>query len=172
MSPKAKAVPRGSAAGQPKELGFCKAWSRRRTSRWRTCSAINNPQTSAWPAGLRSRWCLPPFPPCRPCPWKLRQDGRYGLSASRRGGIAGQCRSPGSHCSGQLVRRAAVGAGDDTAMRTIRHQPRGLRQRTCTILKKLIQHHTHCHHHSTRRDSESLQAELAGLVGSEAQAGY
>ena len=32
------------------------------------------------------------------------------------------------------------------SMRTIRHQPRGLRQRTCTILKKLLQHHTHCHH--------------------------
>ena len=26
------------------------------------------------------------------------------------------------------------------AMRTIRHQPRGLRQRTCTILKKLLSH--------------------------------
>ena len=35
-------------------------------------------------------------------------------------------------------------------------------QRTCTILKKLLQHHTHCHHQWTvRRDSESLQAELA-----------
>ena len=48
------------------------------------------------------------------------------------------------------------------AMRTIRHQARGLRQRTCTIPKKLLQHHTHCHHHWTeRRDSESLQAEVA-----------
>ena len=28
---------------------------------------------SAWPTGLRSRWCLPPFPPCRPRPWKLWQ---------------------------------------------------------------------------------------------------
>ena len=46
------------------------------------------------------------------------------------------------------------------AMRTIRHQPRGLRQRTCAILKKLLQHH--CHHQWVkRRDSESLQAELA-----------
>ena len=48
------------------------------------------------------------------------------------------------------------------AMRTIRHQPRGLRQRTCTILKKVLQHHTHCHHQWVkRRDSESFQAELA-----------
>ena len=48
------------------------------------------------------------------------------------------------------------------AMRTSRHQPRGLRQRTCTILKKLLQHHTHCHHQrSKRRDSESLQADVA-----------
>ena len=48
------------------------------------------------------------------------------------------------------------------AVRTIRHQPRGLRQRTCTILKKLLQHHTHCHHQwAKRRDSESLQAEVA-----------
>ena len=48
------------------------------------------------------------------------------------------------------------------AMRTVRHQPRGLRQRTCTILKKLLQHHTHClHQWVKRRDSESLQAELA-----------
>ena len=42
------------------------------------------------------------------------------------------------------------------AMRTIRHQPRGLRQRTCTILKKLLQHHTLSHHHWIKRcDSES-----------------
>ena len=48
------------------------------------------------------------------------------------------------------------------AMRTIRHQPLGLRQRTCIILLKLLQHHTHCHHQWVkRRDSESLQAELA-----------
>ena len=39
------------------------------------------------------------------------------------------------------------------AMRTIRHQPRGLRQRMCAILKKLLQHHTHCH--------QSLKAEVA-----------
>ena len=46
-------------------------------------------------------------------------------------------------------------------MRTIRHQPRGLRQRTWTILK-LLQHHTHCHHQWVkRRDPESLQAEVA-----------
>ena len=43
------------------------------------------------------------------------------------------------------------------AMRTVKHQPRGLRQRTCTVLKKLLQHRTHCHHQWTkRRDSESL----------------
>ena len=48
------------------------------------------------------------------------------------------------------------------AMRTIRHQPRGLRQRTCAILKKLLQHHTHCHHQWVEKhDSESLQAEVA-----------
>ena len=48
------------------------------------------------------------------------------------------------------------------AMRTIRHQPRGLRQRTCTILKKLLQHHTNSHHQWVKmRDSESFQAEVA-----------
>ena len=47
------------------------------------------------------------------------------------------------------------------AMRTIRHQPRGLRQRTCAKLKKLLQHHTNCHHRWVkRRDSVSLKAEL------------
>ena len=47
------------------------------------------------------------------------------------------------------------------AMRTSRHQPRGLRQRTCARLKKL-QHHTNCHHQWVkRRDSESLKAEPA-----------
>ena len=46
-----------------------------------------------------------------------------------------------------------------------RHQPRCLRQRTCNILEKLLQHHTHCHHHWVkRRDSESLQAELAAAL--------
>ena len=48
------------------------------------------------------------------------------------------------------------------AMSTIRHQPRGLRQRTCTIPTKLLQYHTHCHHQWVKRhDSESLQAEVA-----------
>ena len=48
------------------------------------------------------------------------------------------------------------------AMRPIRHQLRGLRQRTCTILEKLLQHHTHRHHQwIKRRDLESLQAEVA-----------
>ena len=38
----------------------------------------------------------------------------------------------------------------------------GLRQRTCAVLKKLLQHHTNCHHQWVkRRDSESLKAELA-----------
>ena len=47
------------------------------------------------------------------------------------------------------------------ALRTIRPQPRGLRQRTCFVLKKLLQHHTHCHHQRIKpRDSESLQAEV------------
>ena len=48
------------------------------------------------------------------------------------------------------------------AMRTIRHQPRGLRQGSCTTLKKLLQHHKHCHHQWVkRRDPESLQAAVA-----------
>ena len=46
------------------------------------------------------------------------------------------------------------------AMRTIRHQPRGLSQRTCAVLKKLLQNHTHGHDQwSKSRDLESLQAE-------------
>ena len=48
-------------------------------------------------------------------------------------------------------------------MRTIRHQPRGLRQRTCALLKQLLQDHTNCHQQwAKRRDSESLKEELAG----------
>ena len=44
----------GSTAGQPKEhLNRCKAWSRRWTSRRRTCSAIYNSRTSAWPTALK-----------------------------------------------------------------------------------------------------------------------
>ena len=47
------------------------------------------------------------------------------------------------------------------SMRTIRHQPRSLRQRKCTSLKKLLQHHTHCHHQwIKRRDSEFVHAEV------------
>ena len=47
-------------------------------------------------------------------------------------------------------------------MRSTRHQPRGLRQRTCTVFKKLLQHHTHCHHQwIKRRDSASHQADIA-----------
>ena len=46
------------------------------------------------------------------------------------------------------------------AMRTIRHQPWGLSQRTCAIFKKLLQSHTHGHdQRSKSRDLESLQAE-------------
>ena len=52
------------------------------------------------------------------------------------------------------------------AMRIIRHQPRGLRQRTCVILKKPLQHHTRCHHQWVKRhDSESLQAAIMQLGG-------
>ena len=48
------------------------------------------------------------------------------------------------------------------AMRAIRHQPWGLRLRTCVLLKKLLQHHTNCHHQLVkRRDSETLKGELA-----------
>ena len=57
------------------------------------------------------------------------------------------------------------------AMRTIRQQPRGLRQRVCTLLKRLLQRRTNCNHQSVRRrDSESLQADLAAarLAGSHA----
>ena len=51
------------------------------------------------------------------------------------------------------------------ATRTIRHQPRCLRQRTCAILQKLLQHHTKCHHQWVkRRDSESLKAEPAAAT--------
>ena len=52
------------------------------------------------------------------------------------------------------------------AMRTIRHQPRGLRQRTCAFLKKLLQHHTNCHHQWVkRRDSESSRLNPLQLRG-------
>ena len=67
-----------------------------------------------------------------------------------------------SHCRGQLVRRAAIGAGDVPAGDAYNQAPDAGGKGTCTILKKLLQHHTHCHHRWTvRRDSESLQAELA-----------
>ena len=48
-----------------------------------------------------------------------------------------------------------------SATRTIRPRPRGWRQRTCTILKKLLQNHTRCNRWKKRRDSESLHAEFA-----------
>ena len=76
-----------------------------------------------------------------------------------------------TRCAGQAEPQERAGAPDPTpvvtwceekllelatslpAMRTIKHEPRGLRQRTCAVLKKLLQHHTHCHHqinHATR----------------------
>ena len=51
------------------------------------------------------------------------------------------------------------------AMRTIRHQPRRLRQRTCIVLKKVLQHHTHCHHQWINRCG---CCSPVGLVGSHA----
>ena len=49
-----------------------------------------------------------------------------------------------------------------TSLPAMRTHPRGPRQRTCIVHKNLLQQHTHCHHQWVkRRDSESLQAELA-----------
>ena len=51
------------------------------------------------------------------------------------------------------------------ALRTIKHQRRNLRQRTCAILKKLLHHHTHSHHQWVKkRDEESLQAEYGATM--------
>ena len=49
-----------------------------------------------------------------------------------------------------------------SAMRTIRHQPRALRQCTSAILRNFLHHHSRCHTQWVkRRDLESLQAEFA-----------
>ena len=52
-------------------------------------------------------------------------------------------------------------------MRTIRHQPRSLRQRTSTIPRKLLQNHTHRHGQwCQRRDPDCLKARWAWLCPS------
>ena len=71
MSLNAKAAPRGSAAGQPKE----RMEQAVDVQMGNVQSAINNFRTSVWLTGLRSRWCLPPLSPCRSRPWKSRQHG-------------------------------------------------------------------------------------------------
>ena len=77
---------------------------------------------------------------------------------------SGQCRRPPdptvvvSWLEAQLLELAT----SLPAVRTMRH----LRQRTCTIPKKLLHHHTHCHHQRVkRRDPKSLQAEVAAARG-------
>ena len=168
--PKPKLLPGARQLGSQRSTSIdVRHGGRRCASRWWTCGAINNPRTNAWPTGLRSRWCLPLFPPCWPRPWKLRQDSRCRLTWPHRGLARWSRRA----MQKALDHTAAVRWSEEQllelaaslpAMRTIRHQPRGLRQRTCTTLKKLLHHHhTHCHHHQwiKRRDSESLQAEAA-----------
>ena len=105
----------------------------------------------------------PPHHTGRACGGRGRTAGAdwYGHTAFQPVGVAGQCRSSGSHCGGQLVRRAVIGAGDVSASHANHHQPRGLRQRTCFIPKKLLQHHTHSHHQWVKRlEADSVQAEL------------
>ena len=97
-------------------------------------------------------WCLTPTQPCRIRSTGLRRASRQGNAESLHPAAV-------VTWTGERLLKLATSL---PAMRTLRHQPRSLRQRTCTILKKLLQHHTHCHHQSVkRRDSESLQAELA-----------
>ena len=84
---------------------------------------------------------------------------QFGCTACRPGGATGQCGSPGHRSSGG----EAVGAGYVPAGDAYYQAPAaGLRQRTCTILRELLLHHTLCHHQWTkRRYSESFQAEVA-----------
>ena len=71
------------------------------------------------------------------------------------GRVAGQCRNPGSHSSGHVDRGAVIGVGDVTTSHT-NHQAPAAGPETEDV------RHTHCHHRWVkRRDSESLQAELA-----------
>ena len=89
-------------------------------SGWRICSAINDPRTSVWLTGLRSRWCLPPLSPRRSVAGQLIQ---IDVATPRAGQVESQCRSPRSHCSGQLVRKTAIGAGDVTTSHANRQAP-------------------------------------------------
>ena len=49
------------------------------------------------------------------------------------------------------------------ALRSIKHQPRSLRPRTCAVLKKLFQHHTHSHEQWVKKRDESRAAMWAWL---------
>ena len=71
------------------------------------------------------------------------------------GRVAGQCRNTGSHSSDHVDRGAVIGVGDVTTSHT-NHQAPAAGPETEDV------RHTHCHHRWVkRRDSESLQAELA-----------
>ena len=79
--------------------------------------------------------------------------------------LQGNAKAPDTAVGNWTEERMLEPATSLLAMRTSRHQPRCLRQRTCAILQKLLQHHTNCHHQWVkRRDSESLKAEPAAAT--------
>ena len=97
---------------------------------------------------------------------RARQPPQIGMATPREGQAAlqGNAEAPDTPVGNWTEERMLEPATSLPAMRTIRHQPLGLRQRTCAILKKL-QHHTNCHHQWVkRRDSESLKAEPAAAT--------
>ena len=52
------------------------------------------------------------------------------------------------------------------AMRTIRHQPRCLRRRTCVVIKQLLEFHAHCHQRWTlEKDTETVRPNMVRRCG-------
>ena len=135
--------------------------SRRRMSRWRMCRVIGADCVSAWHSGLSSTSRCPlPLPPCWQHPWRLRRKDPCRLIWRLREQAKGNCKAALRPRTLHLVGGEAVTAGDVVAGDAY-HQAPAARLGPAK-LKKLLQHHTCCHHQWTRRhDSESLQAEIA-----------
>ena len=162
MSLNAKAAPRGSAAGQSKERMDQAVDVQMANVQ---CDQQLPNERVAYRAALQVVPTTPLAMSIAPMEVETARLMQIDMATPRTGEVEpqGNAEAPGptaavSWSEEQLLELAT----SLPAMRTIRHQPRGLRQRTCIILLKLLQHHTHCHHHWVkRRDSESLQAEVA-----------
>ena len=102
------------------------------------------PRVNAWPSRLHSRWCVVAVPMEVENGQPMQIDLGYTTCARRSHWAARKPRTP-QQCSLGPRRSCWSWRLHCRRREPIRQQPRGLRQRTCTILKKLLQHHTHCH---------------------------